>query len=51
MVNGDNLQMQTPCSPRIKKSNTMSPSFQTQLILSTVKYSFMLCITSVVSKN
>ena len=27
------------------------PSLQTQLILSTVKYSFMLCITSVVSKN
>ena len=38
------------CSPRIKKSNT-TPSLQTQLILSTVKYSFMLCITSVVSKN
>ena len=50
MVNGDNLQMQTSCSPRIKKSNTI-PSLQTQLILSTVKYSFMLCITSVVSKN
>ena len=50
MVNGDNLQMQTACSPRIKKSNT-TQSLQTQLILSTVKYSFMLCITSVVSKN
>ena len=50
MVNGDNLQMQTSCSPRIKKSNT-TPSLQTQLILSTVIYSFMLCITSVVSKN
>ena len=48
--NGDNLQMQTSCSPRIKKSNTTT-SLQTQLILSTVKYSFMLCITSVVSKN
>ena len=44
MVNGDNLQMQTSCSPRIKKSNT-TPSLQPQLILSTVKYSFMLCIT------
>ena len=41
MVNGDNLQMQTSCSPRIKKSNTTT-SLQTQLILSTVKYSFML---------
>ena len=50
MVNGDNLQMQTSCSTRIKKSNT-TPSLQTQLILSTVKYRFMLCITSVVSKN
>ena len=50
MVNGDNLQMQTSSSPRIKKSNT-TQSLQTQLILSTVKYSFMLCITSVVSKN
>ena len=48
--NEDNLQMQTSCSPRIKKSNTTT-SLQTQLILSTVKYSFMLCITSVVSKN
>ncbi len=37
MVNGDNLQMQTSCSPRIKKSST-TPSLQTQLILSTVKY-------------
>ena len=25
MVNGDNLQMQTSCSPRIKKYNTTSP--------------------------
>ena len=50
MVNGDNLQMQTSCSPRIKKSNT-TLSLQTQLILSTVKYSFILCITSVVSEN
>ena len=39
MVNGDNLQIQTSCSPRIKKSNT-TPSLQTQLILSTVKYTF-----------
>ena len=62
MVNEDNLQMQTSCSPRIKKSNTTPESgdsgvvldfliLQTQLILSTVKYSFMPCITSVVSKN
>ena len=50
MVNGDNLQMQTSCSPIIKKYNT-TLSLQTQLILSTVKYSFMLCISSVVSKN
>ena len=50
MVNGYNLLMQTSCSPRIKKSNT-TPSLETQLILSTVKYSFMLCITSVISKN
>ena len=41
MVNGDNMQMQTSCSPRIRKTNT-TPSLQTQLILSTVKYSFML---------
>ena len=50
MVNGDNLQMQTSCSPIIKKYNT-TLSLQTQLILSTVKYSFMLFISSVVSKN
>ena len=49
-VNGDNLQMQISCSPKIKKSNT-TPSLQTQLKLSTVKYSFMLCITSVFSKT
>ena len=49
MVTGDILQMQTSASPRINKSNT-TPSLQTQLILSTVKYSFMLCISSVVSK-
>ena len=37
-------------SPRIKKYST-TPSLQTQLTLSTAKYSFMLCITSVISKN
>ncbi len=49
-VTGNIRQMQTSSSPRIKKSNT-TPSLQTQLILSTMKYSFMLCISSVVSKN
>ena len=35
-----------------RKLQTWSTSsLQTQLILSTVEYSFMLCITSVVSKN
>ena len=46
MVNGDNLQMQTSCSPIIKKSN-ITPSLQTQLILSTVKYSSMLCMHNI----
>ena len=30
-------------------NTSTTPSLQTQLILSTVKYSFMLCITSVVT--
>ena len=45
MVTGDILQIKASCSARIKKSNA-TPSLQAQLIsqllLSTMKYSFML---------
>ena len=45
MVTGDILQIQISCSARIKKSNA-APSVQapliSQVLLSTVKYSFML---------
>ena len=46
--------MEITCKCRhlvLPESRNPTPSLQTQLILSTVKYSFMLCITSVVSKN